>query len=242
MKRFYFLHWLVLGLTFIVSVCFIIFIMHKIVQVRIVIKDDIEVTEIIDVKTETERITETELVIDNEETSILIIKPRNHHIPYIQSETELTDIIETESEIIDITPVSLIDIYEKYDLESDAIVLAKLMWTEAGGINSTIERACVAWTVLNRVDKYGTSVYTEVTKPYQFAWKVNAPVYADLLELAYDVLARWYLEKETGEIQGRVLPQDYIYFYGDGKHNYFFTMWENKINAWDYSLPSPYTD
>ena len=242
MKRLYFLHWLILGLTFVSLICFIIFMMHKIVQVRIVIKDDIEETEIIDTEIETESIKEIELVTDDEETSILIIKPRNHHIPYTESETELTDITETEPEIIDITPVSLIDIYEKYDLESDAIVLAKVMWTEAGGINSTIERACVAWTVLNRVDKYGTSVYVEVTKPYQFAWKANAPVYADLLELAYDVLARWYLEKETGEIQGRVLPQDYIYFYGEGKHNYFFTMWENKINAWDYSLPSPYTD
>lgn len=115
-------------------------------------------------------------------------------------------------------------------------------YAEAGVVKSDTERACVIWTVLNRVDKHDTSVEIEVTKPYQFAWHEDSPVYGTMLDLAYDVLTRWYYEKETGEPNGRVLPSDYYYFYGDGRHNHFFQVWHETDNCWDYSLPSPYAN
>ena len=92
MKRFYFLHWLVLGLTFIVSVCFIIFIMHKIVQVRIVIKDDIEVTE-----------QQLKTHLTQEETLKFKTGPVKIQIRYVKpdGEADASNIIETRaSEIL----------------------------------------------------------------------------------------------------------------------------------------------
>lgn len=154
--------------------------------------------------------------------------------------SEQTEVTETETTS---PPLTLASMYDKYDLEADAIMLAKLVYAEAGVVKSSTERACVIWTVLNRVDKYGTSVETEVTKPHQFAWHEDSPVYGDMLDLAYDVLARWYLSKETGELCGRVLSGNYYYFYGDGRHNHFFADWNEckaRVNEWDYSLPSPY--
>ena len=129
-------------------------------------------------------------------------------------------------------------------IEYDAIILAKLLAREADlqVVTSTTERACVIWTVLNRVDKYGTSVEIEVTKPHQFAWNPDTSVREEHFQLACDVLMRWYYEKETGVPNGRVLPADYLYFYGDGWHNHFFQVWGQKDVTWDYSLPSPYAN
>ena len=64
------------------------------------------------------------------------------------------------------------------------------------------------------------------------------------MELAYDVLTRWYTEKETGEIDsGRVLPKEYCFFHGDGKRNHFRDSFEFKnANFWDWSCDSPYEE
>lgn len=124
--------------------------------------------------------------------------------------------------------------------ETDVIILAKILYSECDVVRSETERACVIWTILNRVDKNHTSIEYEVTKPHQFAWNSKAPVQDNHVNLARDVLQRWYAEKETGENCGRVLPKDYCFFYGDGRHNHFYKDWEKKNITWDYSLPSPY--
>ena len=38
---------------------------------------------------------------------------------------------------------------------------------------------------------------------------------------------------------GRVLPPEYLFFGGDGKHNTFRTEWDGG-EYWDWSWPSPY--
>ena len=35
------------------------------------------------------------------------------------------------------------------------------------------------------------------------------------------------------------LPKEYLYFTGDGAHNYFTTEWQGG-QTWDWSLESPY--
>lgn len=124
-----------------------------------------------------------------------------------------------------------------YYTESDAIDLAKLLYAECGGVSSQTEQACVAWCVLNRVDTYNSSIHDVVRAPYQFAFYESAEVREDLYQLALDVLQRWNDEKNGADNVGRVLPIEYIYFSGDGTHNYFRTE-ENII--WDYTLESPY--
>lgn len=103
-----------------------------------------------------------------------------------------------------------------------AVALAKVMWGEARGC-STTEQAGVAWCVLNRADS-------------------DDPVEPELLALAEDVLARWELEQLCVGSVGRVLPSDYLYFEGDGRHNYFRQEYIGDGTTWDWSLASPYEE
>lgn len=121
--------------------------------------------------------------------------------------------------------------------------IAQVIYNEARGIPDKAEQAAVAWCILNRVDTEGfPDTTTEVIQqPYQFAWTAKTPVKDELRELAADVYDRWMLEK-TGETEvGRVLPNTYLFFYGDGKHNYFRETYKG-IVYWDWTLGSPYTD
>lgn len=130
--------------------------------------------------------------------------------------------------------------YITYFTEDDATDLAKVLLRECGGIPSKTEQACVAWCVLNRVDEYGSSIYDVLREPNQFAFSDTTEVRDDLYELAKDVLWRWNDEKNGITESGRVLPREYIYFHGDGVHNYFRNAFSGDYDTWDYSLESPY--
>ena len=58
--------------------------------------------------------------------------------------------------------------------------------------------------------------------------------------MATDVVTRWLLEKEGFEEVGRVLPNDYLFFGGDGKQNWFRKKFKSNGVFWDWSLESPY--
>lgn len=130
--------------------------------------------------------------------------------------------------------------YITYFTEDDATDLAKVLLRECGGIPSKTEQACVAWCVLNRADEYNSSVYDVLREPNQFAFSESTEVRDDLYELAKDVLCRWNDEKNGIMDSGRVLPQEYTYFHGDGVHNYFRNAFSGNYDTWDYSLESPY--
>lgn len=118
--------------------------------------------------------------------------------------------------------------------------LANVAWGEARGCSVT-EQAAVMWCVLNRVDSplYPDSVGEVVTQRAQFnGYSASNPITPELLQLANDVLTYWSKEDDSG----RVLPKEYLYFIGDGKHNYFYKTWGGNATAWDWSLPSPYKE
>lgn len=103
--------------------------------------------------------------------------------------------------------------------EEEVDVLAKMVWGEARGVPSDTEKAACVWCALNRVDQGYGSITTVITAPYQF--------------IGYDA------EKDGETNTGRVLPSDYLWFSGDGKHNYFRNAYKGG-ETWDWSLPSPY--
>jgi hypothetical protein len=110
--------------------------------------------------------------------------------------------------------------------EADAELLAKLIWAEARGVKSEKERAAVAWCVFNRIDDAefaGDTVHAVVTREGQFASIASAPALETHLAEARDTLIAYADEKEgTNRIgYGRTLPKQYVYFWGDGKRNYF---------------------
>lgn len=128
-----------------------------------------------------------------------------------------------------------------YFTEKDVIALAKVLYNECRGVPSDMEKACVAWTACNRVDAgYGDTIYDVLTAPNQFAYRKNTPVTEELYNLALDVLTRWNDEKNGIMSVGRVLPKEYMWFRGDGKHNHFRNAFSGKYDIWDYSLDNPY--
>lgn len=132
--------------------------------------------------------------------------------------------------------------YVFYYTEDDAVDIAKVLFKECGGVQSTTEQACVAWCILNRVDMSNDSIYNIIRAPNQFAFDECTEIREDLYLLSGDVLKRWNDEKNGIKNTGRVLPKEYIYFHGDGVHNYFRDAFNGNYNIWDYSMPSPYID
>lgn len=128
--------------------------------------------------------------------------------------------------------------------DEEVEMLAKTLWAECRGVPSRARQAAVAWCALNRLDAgtYGSTLAEVLSTPAQFAYYESSPVTPDLLELAEDVLNRWYLEITGADDVGRTLPADYLFFDGDGKENHFYQEWRTGSEEWDWSLPDPYEE
>lgn len=133
--------------------------------------------------------------------------------------------------------------------DEDVKALGNVIFNEVG-TSSKLDWSCVAWTVLNRVDKEETlSIKEVVSIPAQFAYKPNRVMKTEaeknLLKecenMARDVLARWMLEKDGFEDVGRTLPNNYYSFWGDGTNTHFRTT-TGVYDYWDYSLGNPYEE
>lgn len=140
----------------------------------------------------------------------------------------------------DITAVS----EQLADMDAEIDMLARLVYAEARGVDSTMEQAAVIWCVLNRVDAGYSDGTIEgvVTAHAQFAYSSRTELTDEFQALARDVVTRWLLEKQGIENVGRVLPSDYLYFAGRNGHNRFRTAYRGNGEYWDWSLPDPYTE
>lgn len=122
--------------------------------------------------------------------------------------------------------------------------LAKMLYGEARGIASDMEKAACVWCVLNRVDdpRFPDTVLEVLEAPYQFAgYSADYPVLPELATLAADVLIRYHAERDGRTNVGRVLPVEYLYFTGDGRNNHFTIGWKD-AETWDWRLQNPYND
>jgi len=136
----------------------------------------------------------------------------------------------------------LMAIYHATEEEID--MLARLVYCEARGVDSTMEQAAVIWCALNRVDddRWGSTIAEVVTQSGQFAYRGSVPVKDELRELAQDVTDRWTAEQRGKTDVGRVLPAAYVFFAGRSGRNWFRTDYEGNGTYWDWSLPNPYRE
>ena len=134
-----------------------------------------------------------------------------------------------------------IDLIKTNLKQTDIDMLARLIYGEARGITSDMEKAAVVWCVLNRAENWDKTIEEIVKAPNQFHGYWAGKITEEFQELAEDVLIRWELEKIGYEDVGRVLPKEYMFFFGDGKHNHFQTAYQSK-QYWDWSLPDPYVE
>ena len=131
-----------------------------------------------------------------------------------------------------------------YYTEDDVIMIAKLLTNEAGGVRSLTQKSAVAWVVLNRVasSKYPNTIVGVITQPYQFeGWHPETEPYDECIKLARDVLELWNMEMNgSKEGVGRTIPEEYLYFTGDGVNNYFTTTQYGDPYVFGSRLISPY--
>ena len=105
--------------------------------------------------------------------------------------------------------------------ESDVTALAQMAYGEARGLADYEIAACM-WVALNRVDAgWGETVEAVVSAPGQFAgYSAENPVTDGLAAIARDVLTRHDAQRQ-GERVPREIGPEYLWFSGDGEHNWF---------------------
>ena len=138
--------------------------------------------------------------------------------------------------------IEALDTLANYTVQ-DVYYLSKTIYAEARGSNKT-ECAKVAWCILNRLDNgnYGSTIKSVVTAPNQFAYRqyTDGDTY---YEISLDVLTRWCMEKCGITNVGRVLPNDYMQYRGDGKLNHYYKDYNDAqrgINEYTNWMGTPY--
>ena len=104
-----------------------------------------------------------------------------------------------------------------------AELAGRAIWGEAGGIQDYAQRAAVVWCACNRADAWDMEIGEVLTVDQFHGLAIKGEVPPQHVELARDVLARWTLEAEGWVDVGRVLPEKFLFFEGDGKINHFST-------------------
>lgn len=165
---------------------------------------------------------------------------------------EIAEVTENTEEMAELEDEETEEVPPKKFTDEDAIAMAKLLYGEARGvkdlyiwdgrvISSEYQQACVIWSVLNRYDAgWENSIIATVSAYKQFhGYSPNNPVMDDLLELSYDVLERWNREQYGETEVGRVLPPEYLYFYGDNRTNWFMDEYGDSYK-YNWDLADPY--
>lgn len=106
-----------------------------------------------------------------------------------------------------------------------AELAGRAIWGEAGGIQDEAQRAAVVWCACNRADAWDMEIGEVLTVDQFHGLAIKGEVPPQHVELARDVLARWTLEAEGWIDVGRVLPERFLYFEGDGRINHFSTQY-----------------
>lgn len=107
--------------------------------------------------------------------------------------------------------------YSSYELT----LVCQAVWGEARGCGKA-ERQLVAWCICNRVDATGASVEDVVKAPRQFhGWKSDCPIEDDIREDVTEVLEAWSRGEEALVYEPYATTSEYLYFSGDGTHNWF---------------------
>lgn len=104
-----------------------------------------------------------------------------------------------------------------------AELAGRAVWGEAGGIQDYAQRAAVIWCACNRADAWDMDIGDVLNVDAFHGLAIRGEVPEQHIELARDVLARWTLEAEGWQDVGRVLPNRFLYFEGDGRVNHFST-------------------
>ena len=129
--------------------------------------------------------------------------------------TESLSVAQEEGEVQEYPP-------PLYSQEEVALV-AKTIYGEARGC-SDAEKRLVAWCICNRVDDgtWGDTIEDIVTYPNAFyGYDESWPEDSECVRVAQDVLTEWRTGGEADVLEPYATTSEYLYFGGDGYHNWF---------------------
>ena len=104
--------------------------------------------------------------------------------------------------------------------EDELIMVAQVIWGEARGCTPS-EQMLVAWCICNRVDYNGTDIATEIRNGAFHGYSSYNPVEDAIYLVAKEVLDNWSSGEEALVYPPYAYNSDYLYFGGDGRHNWF---------------------
>lgn len=107
--------------------------------------------------------------------------------------------------------------YSSYEVT----LMCQTVYGEARGC-SREEQMLVAWCICNRADSSGASIEQIVTAPRQFhGYDPENPVTDEISSVVLEVLDAWSRGKEALVYEPYATTSEYMYFSGDGVHNWF---------------------
>ena len=115
---------------------------------------------------------------------------------------------------------------KRYTVE-EVRLAAQTLYGEARG-SSRAEQRPVVWCICNRVDNgfWGNSIEDVVKYPRQFVgYGATHPVWPELEAVAREVLEEWNGGGEADILEPYAKTSKYLYFNGDGKHNWYREEW-----------------
>lgn len=112
----------------------------------------------------------------------------------------------------------------KYTLEEVTLV-CQTVYGEARGC-SREEQMLVVWCICNRADNSGASIEQVVKAPRQFhGYNSEHPVLDEIRSAVLEVLDAWSSGQEALVYEPYATTSEYLYFSGDGAHNWFREEW-----------------
>lgn len=154
--------------------------------------------------------------------------PEQDYVPSVSPTLPLTDESQSvESVSFDEVESELINIGEpvvKYTSDEVTLV-SQTVYGEARGC-SREEQMLVAWCICNRADISGTSIEQVVKAPRQFhGYNPEHPVTDEIRSAVLEVLDAWSSGQEALVYEPYATTSEYLYFSGDGVHNWFREEW-----------------
>lgn len=181
---------------------------------------------------------------DNQEAIIVEVR-----VPKQQAETKsLAELEEASRKQEEIKKQAEEELRKKEEARrkkaAEIILLARVVYAEARGVRSDEQQQAVVWTILNRVDDLKFPDTIEEVVNYPNAFTVADEGYLPELDDIYGerilnnvkvAFSAWEEERLYGRISRvRILPKEYLFFYGDGELNYFYSIVEpGKIKFWN---------
>lgn len=189
----------------------------------------------------------TKEIIALEDASYTLQNELNEVKSNLSNEVEKSTNLNKELELVNIDLAEaneMIDILRSEYHDAGVVInsaeidmIAKTVYGEARGL-STFEQSMVVWCILNRVDNgyWGRTVAEVVTAPNQFhGYSSSFPVTDDIKALVIDVVARWQMEKYCSGSVGRTLPERFLYFHAENRHNIFTTNWTGSSERYNWN-------